>query len=73
MYVCTHTKTQKLCRPHKYYSAVQAQKNKNKKFLKLSHRPKTPLVACVFYFVLICTFFWLNVNRYTYFWHIPYI
>ena len=32
---------------------------------------KTPLVACVSYLVLICTFFWLNANRYTCFWHLP--
>ena len=41
--------------------------------LTLSRRPKTPLVACVFYLVLICTLFWLNVSRYTCFWHLPYI
>ena len=32
---------------------------------------KTPLVACCLYLVLICTCFWLNVNRYTFFWHLP--
>ena len=32
---------------------------------------KTPLVAYVFYFVLIWTCFWLNVNRCTCFWHLP--
>ena len=48
-------------------TAVQAQKNN----LTLSHGPKTPLVACVFHLALICTWFWLNVNRYTCFWHLP--
>ena len=28
---------------------------------------QTLLVACVFYFVLICKYFWLNVTRYTFF------
>ena len=42
---------------------------RRKKSIKLSLGPKTPLVACVFYFVLIYTCFWLNVNRYTFFWH----
>ena len=51
-------------------TAVQAQKNKK---ITLSHGPKTPLVACVFYLVLICTCFWLNVNSYTIFWHLPII
>ena len=46
-------------------TAVQAQKKK--KIMGFS-RPKTPLVACVSYFVLIFTCFWLNVNRYTFFW-----
>ena len=27
----------------------------------------TQLEPCVFYFVLICTCFWLNVNMYTFF------
>ena len=46
---------------------IRRKKRKVRSFL----RPKTPLVACVFYFVLICTSFWLNVNRYTCFWHLP--
>ena len=33
----------------------------------MGQKQKTPLVACVFYFVLTCISFWLNVNRYTYF------
>ena len=49
-------------------TAVQAQK---KKSCKLSYGQKTLLVACVFYLVLMCTWFWLNVNRYTCFWHFP--
>ena len=60
-----HTKTQKLLQPIQdfggrtfttinatstiYCTAVQAQKI----IITLSHVPKTPLVACVFYFVLI--------------------
>ena len=32
---------------------------------------KIPLVEYVIYFVLICTFCWLNVNRSTCVWHIP--
>ena len=36
-------------------------------FWSFCHGPKTPSVACVFYFVLICTCFWLNVNIYTFF------
>ena len=28
--------------------------------------------VCVFYFVLMCTCVWLNVNRYTCFWHLSY-
>ena len=47
-------------------TAVQAKKETR---LKVSHGQKTPLVACVFHFVLICTYFWLNVNRCTCFWH----
>ena len=39
----------------------------------LSHGPKTPLVACVFHLVSICTSFWLNENRYTCFWQLPFI
>ena len=30
----------------------------------VSRGPKRPLMACVFYFVLIHTCFWLHVNRY---------
>ena len=52
--------------PHMCYCCLGA-----KKGIKLSLGPKTPLVTCVFYFVLICTCFWLNVNRYTCFWHFP--
>ena len=33
----------------------------------MGQKQKTPLVACVFYFVLTCISFRLNVNRYTYF------
>ena len=53
-----------------FTTAVQAQKTKSS---KVSHGPKTPLVECVFYFVLICTFFWLNVNICTCFWNLPII
>ena len=41
-------------------------------FLTLSYGPQTPLVAYVFYLVLLCTCVWLKVNRYTFFWHFPY-
>ena len=44
-------------------------RKKNILFNAFSYRPKTPLVACVFYLDLICTCFWLNVNRYAWFWH----
>ena len=76
-HICmNHTKTQKLL-PIKGFggrifttinstTAVQAQKKKE----ALSHGPKTPLVACVFYLFLICTCFWLNLNRYTCFWQL---
>ena len=47
-------------------------RRKKKKCFEVSYGPKTPLVACVFYFVLICTCFWLNVNRCTCFWQLPY-
>ena len=71
----SHTKTPKLLRPIKDFGgriittinstiAVQAQKK------TLSHGPKTPLVACVFYLFLICTCFWLNLNMYTCFWQL---
>ena len=72
----TTVKTQKLLRRIKDLggriftttSAVQAQK---KICLTLSHWLKTTHVARVFYLVLICTCFWLDVNRYTCFWHLP--
>ena len=51
-----------------FITAVHAQKKKTIGF----SWPKTPLlVACVIYFVLICTCFWLKVTRYTYFLHFP--
>ena len=49
-------------------AAFQAQNEKNS---TLSHGPKAHLVVCVFYLVQICTFFWLNVNMYTCFRHMP--
>ena len=64
--VTTHSR---FWRPHIYYCCCSGAK---KKSLTLSHGPKTPLVACVFYLVLLCTCFWLNVNRYTCFWHLPF-
>ena len=39
----------------------------------VSHGPKTPQLACVFYLVLICTCFRLDGNRYTCVWHLPLI
>ena len=57
----------RLWRPHIYYCCSGAKKCK---CFKHSHGPKTPLVACVFYFVLKCTFFWLNVNSYACFWQL---
>ena len=76
-----HTKTQKLV-PIKiveavyllllmyseYVTAVQARKQK---CFKVSHGPKTPLVAYAVYFVLICTCVWLMVDRCACFWHLP--
>ena len=51
-------------------TAVQAQhRNENDAF----SWAKNTLVACVFYLVLICTFFWLNLNRYTCFWQFPFL
>lgn len=32
---------------------------------------KTPLVARLWYFVLVCTWVWLKWIRYTCFWHLP--
>ena len=52
---------QKLKNSYDEYTAVQAQK----KSLTLSHGQKTLLVACVFYLVLLCSCFCLNVNRCT--------
>ena len=47
-------------------------KEKQKNAFSWAKNTKTPLVACVFYLVLICTWFWLNVNRYTCVWHLPF-
>ena len=62
-------KNSKLLRPIKISEAAYLLRyccsGAKKKCLTLSHGPKTPLLACVFYEVLICTWFWLYVNRYT--------
>ena len=36
------------------------------------HMAKTPFVAGVIYFVLVCVCFWLSVIKYTSFWRLPY-
>ena len=75
-HICmNHTKTQKLLPIEDLEAAhlllLLLFRRKKIIIITHSHRPKTPLVACVFYLVLICTCFWLNVNRYTCFWHLP--
>ena len=51
-----------------FTSSVQAQKKR----FEVSHGPNTLHVACDFYFVITCTFFGLNLNKYNRFWHLPY-
>ena len=59
----------KIWKPHIFYYFPGAKKY----MLNAFSWAKTPLVACVFYLVLVCTCFWLNVNRYTWFWHLPFM
>ena len=51
-----------------FTTSVQAQKKR----FEVSHGPNTLHVACDFYFVITCTFFGLNLNKYNRFWHLPY-
>ena len=49
-------------------TAVQAQNIYFEVYIYIAFSwAKTPLVACIFYLILICTLFWINVNRYTFF------
>ena len=66
-HICMNeTKNSDFWRTHVYYSCSGA-----KKSLGLSDGVKTPLVACVFPLVKLRTWFWLDVNWYTCFWHLP--
>ena len=46
---------------------------KNKKSLKLSHGPKHRSWRAFFTSFVLYTFFWLNVNSYTWFWQFTFI